>query len=73
MRHYSRGTPFVLVGTQKDLRNDEKSLRELAKEGREPITLKRGQEMAKRIKAVDYVECSALTRVSSLLFLFVHH
>ena len=49
---------ILLLATKKDLREDESALRELKKEGREPISFEKGQAMAKKIKALNYMECS---------------
>jgi len=55
-------TPFILVGLQTDLRQDQATLNELAKYKQEPITAHQGKKLAEKIKAVKYVECSALTQ-----------
>jgi len=55
-------TPFILVGTQMDLRNDQTTIQELAKTNEKPITNEQGNHMAEQLKAVKYVECSALTK-----------
>nr|CAG4719236.1 unnamed protein product [Naegleria fowleri] len=56
---HSPNTPFVLVGTKIDLRDDMKEIEKLKREGTEPITRKEGEEMAKKMKAYDFCECSA--------------
>ncbi|KAG2386623.1 hypothetical protein C9374_002367 [Naegleria lovaniensis] len=56
---HSPNTPFVLVGTKIDLRDDMKEVEKLKREGTEPITRKEGEEMAKKMKAYDFCECSA--------------
>jgi Ras-related C3 botulinum toxin substrate 1 len=50
------------VGTKIDLRTEEKTLEELKKQGKQPITPQQGAEKAKEINALKYLECSALTR-----------
>ncbi|KFM68168.1 Cdc42-like protein, partial [Stegodyphus mimosarum] len=52
-------TPFLLVGTQIDLRDDVETVEELAKNKQKPITYQQGEKLAKELKAVKYVECSA--------------
>ena len=52
----------MIVGTQVDLRDDPQVLNKLAKQKMQPITKEQGEEMARRLGAVKYVECSALTQ-----------
>jgi GTPase SAR1 family protein len=61
--HHCQKTPFLLVGTQIDLRDENGTLEKLAKNKQKPITLEQGEKLAKELKAVKYVECSALTQV----------
>ena len=62
IRHYCPSVPFLLVGTQADLREDEATLVKLAKNQQRPISREAGERMAKSVKAAKYMECSALTR-----------
>ena len=62
IRHHSPKTPFLLVGTQIDLRDDAATIEKLAKNKQKPLTLENGEQLAKKLRAVKYVECSALTR-----------
>lgn len=66
--HHQQKTPFLLVGTQIDLRDDPVTMEKLAKIKQKPVSLEQGEKLAKELKAVKYVECSALTQVSYLLF-----
>lgn len=61
--HHCQKTPFLLVGTQIDLRDDVVTVEKLAKNKQKPITYEQGEKLAKELKAVKYVECSALTQV----------
>lgn len=61
--HHCAKTPFLLVGTQVDLRDDASTIEKLAKNKQKPISLDQGERLAKDLKAVKYVECSALTQV----------
>lgn len=61
--HHCQKTPFLLVGTQIDLRDDAGTIEKLAKNKQKPITMEQGEKLAKELKAVKYVECSALTQV----------
>ena len=56
-------TPFLLVGTKTDLRNDKERLERLLQlQGKNvPYTPEEGIEFAKSIGAVKYLECSSLT------------
>jgi Ras-related C3 botulinum toxin substrate 1 len=45
-----------------DLREDPEKLESLKEKGLSPITPEQGQDMAREIKAVCYMECSALTQ-----------
>ncbi|CAB3410331.1 unnamed protein product [Caenorhabditis bovis] len=62
IRQHCPDAPVILVGTKLDLRDEPEPLRQLQAEGRAPITKSQGQKMAQRIKAVKYLECSALTQ-----------
>lgn len=61
----------MLVGTQIDLRDDAATIEKLAKNKQKPITGEQGEKLAKELKAVKYVECSALTQVIITIFIFV--
>ena len=62
--HHCQKTPFLLVGTQIDLRDDQSTLDRLSKNRQKPISCEMGEKLAKELRAVKYVECSALTQVS---------
>ena len=61
--HHCQKTPFLLVGTQIDLRDDAATIEKLAKNKQKPLTMEVGEKLAKELRAVKYVECSALTQV----------
>ncbi len=61
--HHCQKTPFLLVGTQIDLRDDAAIIEKLAKNKQKPLTMEVGEKLAKELRAVKYVECSALTQV----------
>ncbi|XP_071595057.1 rho-related GTP-binding protein RhoU [Heliangelus exortis] len=54
--------PIILVGTQSDLREDVKVLIELDKCKEKPVSEEAAKLCAEEIKAVSYIECSALTQ-----------
>lgn len=64
--HHCPKTPFLLVGTQIDLRDDPSTVEKLAKNKQKPITPETAEKLARDLKAVKYVECSALTQVRPL-------
>ena len=47
-----------------DLRNDQQTIQKLAKNKQKPITTESAERQARELRAVKYVECSALTQVS---------
>mmetsp|Transcript_11783 Transcript_11783/g.20483 ORF Transcript_11783/g.20483 Transcript_11783/m.20483 type:complete len:208 (-) Transcript_11783:346-969(-) len=55
-------SPIILVGTKIDLRDDPKTLKQLQQRGQTPISTFYGNMLARELKAVKYVECSALTQ-----------
>lgn len=60
--HHCPKTPWLLVGTQNDLRSDQTTVQKLQKANNKPITTDDADALAKGLKAVKYVECSALTQ-----------
>ncbi|EHB17164.1 Transforming protein RhoA, partial [Heterocephalus glaber] len=54
--------PIILIGNKKDLQNDEHTRQELAKMKQEPVKPEEGRDMANRIGAFGYMECSAKTK-----------
>lgn len=61
--HHCPRTPFLLVGTQVDLREDGSTIEKLAKNKQRPLYPESGEKLARELRAVKYVECSALTQV----------
>ena len=53
------------MGTQIDLRDDAATVEKLAKNKQKPITQDAGEKLARELRAVKYVECSALTQVGT--------
>ncbi|CAB1329744.1 unnamed protein product [Coregonus sp. 'balchen'] len=62
VKHFCPNVPIILVGNKKDLRNDEHTRRELAKMKQEPVKPEEARDMANRINAFGYLECSAKTK-----------
>mmetsp|Transcript_18455 Transcript_18455/g.46936 ORF Transcript_18455/g.46936 Transcript_18455/m.46936 type:complete len:192 (-) Transcript_18455:152-727(-) len=59
--HFCPDVPQILVGTKTDLRHDDATLEKLRSQGQQPIALDQANDLAKKIKAVKYLECSAKT------------
>lgn len=62
VKHFCPSVPIILVGNKKDLRNDDYTRRELGKMKQEPVRTEEGRDMATRIGAFDFIECSAKTK-----------
>lgn len=60
--HHAPGVPKILVGTKLDLRENSAELERLRERRQSPVTLQQGEAMKKKICAVCYKECSALTQ-----------
>nr|O76321.1 RecName: Full=Rho-related protein racG; Flags: Precursor [Entamoeba histolytica HM-1:IMSS]AAC24704.1 small GTPase RacG [Entamoeba histolytica] len=56
--------PIILVGTKIDIRDDPEQVKRLAEKNIVPIQPPQGDELAKKIGAVKYIECSALTQAN---------
>eukprot|EP01080_Neovahlkampfia_damariscottae_P002796 gene2796-4204_t len=50
---------FIICGTKKDLREDQKTIDSLSAKGLKPVSTEEGEAFAKSIGAKHYVECSA--------------
>eukprot|EP01120_Amphizonella_sp_Union-15-10_P006392 TRINITY_DN2038_c0_g1_i5.p1 TRINITY_DN2038_c0_g1~~TRINITY_DN2038_c0_g1_i5.p1 ORF type:complete len:208 (-),score=25.63 TRINITY_DN2038_c0_g1_i5:52-633(-) len=61
LMHFCPEIPYLLVGTKTDLRNDQGTIDKLKASGSAPILSPKGEELAKKIKAHKYMECSAKT------------
>jgi len=59
--HFCSGLPIILVGCKKDLRDDVKTIEELRRTGQKPVLRLEGEDVAKKIGATRYLECSAKT------------
>ncbi|TPX74262.1 hypothetical protein CcCBS67573_g04464 [Chytriomyces confervae] len=61
IKYYLPKTPIFLVALKIDLRTDTSTLSLLAKSNEYPITTAEGKDLAQKIGAMTYLECSALT------------
>ena len=58
--NWPESTPLtMLVGNQTSLRNDTETLKNLSKQGKQPISYEMGKQLAREIGAVKYLECSS--------------
>jgi len=64
IRHHCPETPIILVGTKIDLREDPGTTRQLVGQGLVPVTKSQGLKLAQKVKAIRYIECSALTQTN---------
>mmetsp|Transcript_29650 Transcript_29650/g.41729 ORF Transcript_29650/g.41729 Transcript_29650/m.41729 type:complete len:194 (+) Transcript_29650:52-633(+) len=60
--HFCPDVPFILVGTKADVRSDPNEVEKLKAQGQSPISTEQGNELAKKLKAIKYMECSAKTQ-----------
>ncbi|KAM9960984.1 hypothetical protein ACTFIW_010151 [Dictyostelium discoideum] len=68
-RHYSPNTPIILVATKIDKRDDKDIKDKLKQDKLNSISYEQGHTLMKKIKAIQYLECSSLTK-HGLKFVF---
>ncbi|MEE6513348.1 hypothetical protein FKM82_020921, partial [Ascaphus truei] len=59
VKRFYPNVPIILVGNKKDLRNDEQNRSAVLSVPQEPVKPEEGRDMANRIGAFGYMECSA--------------
>lgn len=62
VRRHCPNVPCLLVGTQVDLRDDLSLQEKLLKQKLQPVTSKAGEQLAKELGALKYIECSPVTQ-----------
>ncbi|CAG0878884.1 unnamed protein product [Darwinula stevensoni] len=62
IKHHCPDAPILLIGTKIDLREEKETLNQLAEQGVSPVKREQGQKLASKIRAIKYLECSALTQ-----------
>ena len=62
VEHHCPTGKLLLVGTKIDLRNNPDQQMKLKQNGEDFVTKQEGEEMANKINAIGYIECSALTQ-----------
>jgi GTPase SAR1 family protein len=63
IKHYAPETPFILVGTKIDARDDPVVREQLRNRNQSPLLPEDGTRMAAEICANKFVECSALNQL----------
>jgi len=61
--HHCPTAQVLLVGTKMDMREDEDLIQTLSERGLAPLSPDQGNELALELKAISYLECSALRMV----------
>jgi len=62
LMHFCPEVPFILVGTKMDCRNDPGEVEKLRSQSQTPVTTDQGNQLASKLKAIRYMECSAKTQ-----------
>jgi len=62
VHHHCPGIPIIIVGTQIDLRDDPIVSEKLDRQNKKPVSLEEGEQFARDMNVLKYVECSALTQ-----------
>ncbi|KAJ6503776.1 P-loop containing nucleoside triphosphate hydrolase protein [Mycena sanguinolenta] len=62
IRHFCPDLPFLIAGTQIDLRKDSEGIEDLGPQNKRLVSSEEGERLAFEPGAAKYVECSALTQ-----------
>jgi len=62
VQEHAPDVPIILVGTKLDLRTKSEAIQSLKETNQSPITTEQGEELARKVGAKRYLECSALTQ-----------
>ncbi|KAK6167277.1 ras-related C3 botulinum toxin substrate 2 [Patella vulgata] len=62
VKHHCPDAPVIVVGTKIDLRENKEAIGQLAAQGLNPIKREQGIKLSNKIRAIKYMECSALTQ-----------
>jgi len=60
VNYFCKNIPIILVGNKTDLRTDPSTLRKFFRRRQKPVTTEMGKQLARKINAVKYVECSCV-------------
>ena len=61
IRHFCQDVPCLLVGCKNDLRMNRRVIDSIEMTGRTLVVMEEAEDVAKRIGAIMYLECSSLT------------
>lgn len=67
IRKHAPNTPFLLVGTNVELRAAQKAMEKMGFSKQIAISKEQGVRFAKQLKAFKYLECSAITQVGTFI------
>lgn len=62
VRHFCNDLPVLLIGCKKDLREDQKTLEEFARNNQSLVSFEEAQKVANKINSHSHIECSARTK-----------
>lgn len=62
IQQFNPKTPWILVGSKLDLRDNPETIESLRENNLEPITYEKGEALQKELGASKYLECSALSQ-----------
>jgi len=62
IQQFNPKTPWILVGSKLDLRDNPETIESLRENNLEPITFEKGEALQKELGASKYLECSALSQ-----------
>jgi len=75
VRRFCGDVPLILCGNKKDVRHNDEVKSELAEMKQKPLNIEDGLVVAKKIGAVEFYECSAVTKagIMDLFTSAAHH
>lgn len=62
IQQHAGDKPFLIVGTQADLRDDPEVISDLRAKGQRPISFREAMSLARRVGSACYVECSPVMK-----------
>lgn len=62
IKQHMEETPYLIVGTQADLRDDPEVISDLQEKGQRPVSFREAASFARKVGASCYVECSPVMK-----------